>query len=159
MIFWEGDAPEGHPGQLYAFVFHRRLSPQFQFSLSGVTLVYCISMCGTSMYSNVLGQDWWSNQLKVVKCVTISANNFGVHAWMITLTTLHKLPLDSKKICLAKGWRVQRQHWGFISSFFVFYSLPDPSRPSEPSASPSTPELSFHLMGSTRDPLAYCTLL
>ncbi len=32
---------------LYAFVFHRRLSPQFQFSLSGVTLVYCISMICT----------------------------------------------------------------------------------------------------------------
>jgi hypothetical protein len=27
-------------------VSYRRLPPQFQFSLSGVTLVYCISMCG-----------------------------------------------------------------------------------------------------------------
>jgi hypothetical protein len=35
---------EGHPGQccihLSAFTSYRRLSPQFQFSLSGVTLVY-----------------------------------------------------------------------------------------------------------------------
>jgi hypothetical protein len=35
---------EGHPGQycihLYAFISYRRLAPQFQFSLSSVTLVY-----------------------------------------------------------------------------------------------------------------------
>jgi hypothetical protein len=45
MILCEWDAPEGHPGQscvhLYArVVSYRRLLPQFQFSLSGVTLVY-----------------------------------------------------------------------------------------------------------------------
>jgi len=44
MILCEWDAPEGHPGQccvhLYASVFYRRLTPQFQFSLSAVTLVY-----------------------------------------------------------------------------------------------------------------------
>jgi hypothetical protein len=44
MILCEWDAPEGHPGQccvhLYASVFYRRLSPQFQFFLSAVTLVY-----------------------------------------------------------------------------------------------------------------------
>ncbi len=44
MIQYEWDALEGHPGQccvhLYGSVSYRRLSPQFQFSLSGVTLVY-----------------------------------------------------------------------------------------------------------------------
>jgi hypothetical protein len=44
MILCEWDAPEGHPGQccvhLYLLVSYQRLSPQFQFSLSGVTLVY-----------------------------------------------------------------------------------------------------------------------
>jgi hypothetical protein len=44
MILCEWDAPEGHPGQCrvhqFAFVFYRRLSPPFQFSLSGATLVY-----------------------------------------------------------------------------------------------------------------------
>jgi hypothetical protein len=48
MILCEWDAPEGHPGQgcihLYASVFYRCLSPQFQFSLSAVTLVY-LSQC------------------------------------------------------------------------------------------------------------------
>jgi hypothetical protein len=48
VILCEWDAPEGHPGQccvhLYAAVFYRRLSPQFQFSLSAVTLVY-LSQC------------------------------------------------------------------------------------------------------------------
>ncbi len=38
MILCEWDAPEGHPGQVvYTF---RRLSPQFQFSLTAATLVY-----------------------------------------------------------------------------------------------------------------------
>jgi hypothetical protein len=40
----EWDAPKGHSGQccvhLYKLSSYRRLSPQFQFSLSGVTLVY-----------------------------------------------------------------------------------------------------------------------
>jgi hypothetical protein len=44
MILCEWDTPEGHPGQycvhLYAFVFYRRLSSLFQFSLFAVTLVY-----------------------------------------------------------------------------------------------------------------------
>jgi hypothetical protein len=44
MILCEWDAPEGHPGQrcvhLYASVSYQRLSPQFQFSLSAITLVY-----------------------------------------------------------------------------------------------------------------------
>ncbi len=48
MISCEWDVPEGHPGQcrvhLYAFVSYRRLLPLFQFSLSGVTLVY-LSQC------------------------------------------------------------------------------------------------------------------
>ena len=42
MILYEWDA-HGNPGKcahLYAFVFYRRLSPQFHLSLSGVTLVY-----------------------------------------------------------------------------------------------------------------------
>jgi hypothetical protein len=43
MILCEWDAPEGHPGKccvhLYAFVSYRRLSSQFQFSLSAATLV------------------------------------------------------------------------------------------------------------------------
>jgi hypothetical protein len=47
MILCEWDTPEGHPGQycvhLYAFVSYRRLSSQFQFSLSVVTLV-CVSI-------------------------------------------------------------------------------------------------------------------
>jgi hypothetical protein len=42
MILCEWDGPEGHPGQccihMYAFVSYRRLSPQFKFSLSAVTL-------------------------------------------------------------------------------------------------------------------------
>jgi hypothetical protein len=44
MILCECDVPEGHPEQccvhLYASVSYRHLSPQFQFSLSAVTLVY-----------------------------------------------------------------------------------------------------------------------
>ncbi len=48
MILCEWEAPEGHPGQccvhLYAFVSYQRLSSQFQFSLSAVTLVY-LSQC------------------------------------------------------------------------------------------------------------------
>jgi hypothetical protein len=44
MILCVWDAPEGHPGQccihLYARILYQHLSPQFQFSLSGVTLVY-----------------------------------------------------------------------------------------------------------------------
>ncbi len=107
----------------------------FLMTLASRKLIFSQSMGG--------GQDWWSNRLKVVKCVTISANNFGVHAWMITLTTLHKLPLDSKKICLAKGWKGSKTILKINFSIFVVYSLPDPSRPSEPSAGPSTPELSF----------------
>ncbi len=39
MILWEWDAREGHHGQR-CVCFCRRLSPQFQFSLSDVTLVY-----------------------------------------------------------------------------------------------------------------------
>ncbi len=40
-------------------VSYRRLPPQFQFSLSGVTLVYCISMgCAfTATCSSALGKD------------------------------------------------------------------------------------------------------
>jgi hypothetical protein len=42
MIMCEWDAPEGHSGQccvhLNAFVSYRRLSPQFQFSLSAGTI-------------------------------------------------------------------------------------------------------------------------
>ena len=41
---WDTPPPEGHHGQycvhLYAFVSYRRLSSQFQFSLSAVNLVY-----------------------------------------------------------------------------------------------------------------------
>jgi hypothetical protein len=44
MIVCEWDAPEGHPGQccvhLHAVLSYRRLSSQFQFSVSAVTLVY-----------------------------------------------------------------------------------------------------------------------
>jgi hypothetical protein len=42
MMLCDWDTPEGHPGQycvhLYAFVSYQRLSSQFQFSLSAVTL-------------------------------------------------------------------------------------------------------------------------
>ncbi len=47
MILCEWDASEGHPGQSCVHLYARRLSSQFQFSLSGVTLVYCISMLHT----------------------------------------------------------------------------------------------------------------
>jgi hypothetical protein len=43
MILCEWDASEGNPGQSCVtpmLVSYRRLSPQFKFSLSGVTLVY-----------------------------------------------------------------------------------------------------------------------
>jgi hypothetical protein len=50
MTICEWDAPEGHSGlccvHLYGFVSYRRLSPPFQFSLSGATLVYLSQWCG-----------------------------------------------------------------------------------------------------------------
>jgi hypothetical protein len=56
MIFCEWDAPEGHPGQccihLYASVFYRRLSPQFQFSLSAVYSRVSISVQNINCTSN-----------------------------------------------------------------------------------------------------------
>jgi hypothetical protein len=40
MVLCEWDAPEGDPGQSCLLVSYRRLSAQFQFSLSAVTLGY-----------------------------------------------------------------------------------------------------------------------
>jgi hypothetical protein len=43
MLLFEWDAPEGDPGQSCVHLFarsYRRLSAQFQFSLSAFTLVY-----------------------------------------------------------------------------------------------------------------------
>ena len=56
MILCEWDAPEGYPGQcclyLYA-VSYRRLSSQFQFSLSAVTLGY-LSQCVNAPIQNIM---------------------------------------------------------------------------------------------------------
>jgi hypothetical protein len=54
MILCEWDAPEGHLGQccvhLYAFVSYRRLSPQFQFSPSAVTLAIYLGECSFDIF-------------------------------------------------------------------------------------------------------------
>jgi hypothetical protein len=59
MILCGWDAPEGHPGlrcvHLHAFVSYRRLSSQFQFSLSAVTLGYL------SQWARMMS-------LRIVKC-------------------------------------------------------------------------------------------
>ncbi len=55
-ILCKWDAPEGHPGQccvhLYASAFYWCLSPQFQISLSAVTLVY-LSQCLRQLFEEM----------------------------------------------------------------------------------------------------------
>jgi hypothetical protein len=59
MLMCEWDAPEGHSGQcwvhLYAFVSYRRLSPQFKFSLSAITLGIYLSgsSCLGTLFENL----------------------------------------------------------------------------------------------------------
>jgi hypothetical protein len=70
MTLCEWDAPEGHPGQccihMYAFISYRRLSPQFQFSLS--------------CYSRYLSR--WVCLCKVTRmCLIANIQTGGARAW------------------------------------------------------------------------------
>ncbi len=113
MILCEWDAPEGHPGQccvhLYASVSYQRLSPQFQFSLSAVTLVYL------SRWGRLRVEIGKRGVLVLVSLRSLYTVQASSHSCQFLGAFIAPLPTENNILGLKSSFR----HWKQIPNLFM----------------------------------------